>query len=43
MTGRRWEMSEAEAPGKINMAITRIAPTDSKALTTTTDNRLIKL
>ena len=41
--GSRCESNDAVAPGKINMAITRIAPTDSNALTTTTDRMLIKL
>jgi hypothetical protein len=41
--GNRVERRDAVAPGRINMAITRMAPTDSKAFTTTTESQLIKI
>ena len=38
MTGNRAEIRCAVAPGRISMATTRMAPTDSKALTTTMES-----
>ncbi len=42
ITGSRCEMSDAVAPGMINIATTKMAPTDSNALTTTTESQHIK-
>lgn len=39
--GNRRQINDAVAPGRINMAITRMAPTDSNALTTTTESHPI--
>lgn len=40
-TANRVVNNAAVAPGKINIAITKIAPTASNALTTTNDNPAI--